>query len=123
MRGRHERHDPGGGGINVARVFVRLGGNARCYYLSGGPTGVALDGLADLHRLVRSRVAINGETRISTSVFERESSREYRFVTTGLAVSPDEWKACKAMLSEAIAEAAGAIVKRRGSTCRSHNGA
>lgn len=101
MRGRHERHDPGGGGINVARVFVRLGGNARCFYLSGGSAGVALDGLLDLHRLVRSRVAIHGETRISTSVYERESCGEYRFVTAGPEVSPDEWKACEALLSEA----------------------
>jgi hypothetical protein len=31
MRTLNERHDPGGGGINVARVFVRLGGDARCY--------------------------------------------------------------------------------------------
>ena len=30
-----------------SRVFVRLGGQARCFYLSGGPTGVALDGLLD----------------------------------------------------------------------------
>ena len=45
MRTRNERYDPGGGGINVARVFCRLGGEVRCVYLSGGPTGVALDGL------------------------------------------------------------------------------
>ena len=101
VRGRNERHDPGGGGINVARVFVRLGGNARCYYLSGGATGAALDGLLDLHQLVRSRVPIRGETRISTSVFESESGREYRFVTSGPTVSEDEWTACEALLAQA----------------------
>jgi 6-phosphofructokinase 2 len=101
VRGRNERHDPGGGGINVARVFVRLGGNARCYYLSGGATGAALDGLLDLHQLVRSRVPIQGETRISTSVFESESGCEYRFVTSGPTVSEDEWTACEALLSQA----------------------
>lgn len=31
MRTHKEQCDPGGGGINVAGVFVRLGGNARCY--------------------------------------------------------------------------------------------
>ena len=55
IRTRREYCNPGGGGINVARVFVRLGGNARCIYLSGGPIGVALDGLIDLHQLVRTR--------------------------------------------------------------------
>ena len=100
-RGRNERHDPGGGGINVARVFVRLGGNARCYYLSGGPTGVALDGLMDLHQLVRSRIRIDGETRISTSIFERSTEREFRFVTSGPEIAAGEWQACLDRLSEA----------------------
>ena len=45
MRTDNEWYAPGGGGINVARVFVRLGGHARSYYLSGGSTGPALDGL------------------------------------------------------------------------------
>lgn len=101
MRGGNERHDPGGGGINIARVFVRLGGNACCYYLSGGATGAALDGLLDLHQLVRRRIPIRGETRVSTSVFERETGREYRFVTLGPEVAADEWKACEARLAEA----------------------
>ena len=101
MRGRDERHAPGGGGINVARVFVRLGGNARCYYHSGGATGVALDGLLDLHQLVRRRVSIKGDTRVSTTVFETSSACEYRFVTDGPEVSPDEWQQCLDLLGQA----------------------
>jgi 6-phosphofructokinase 2 len=101
MRGRSERHDPGGGGINVARVFVRLGGNARCYYLSGGATGAALDGLLDLHQLVRTRITVAGETRVSTSVLERSSGREYRFVTDGPRVTPDEWERALELVAEA----------------------
>ncbi len=101
MRGRDERHAPGGGGINVARVFVRLGGNARCYYLSGGPTGVALDGLLDLHLLVRRKIPIAGETRVSTTVLETETGREYRFVTDGPEVSSGEWQQCLDALAEA----------------------
>lgn len=101
MRGENERHDPGGGGINVARVFVRLGGNARCYYLAGGATGAALDWILDLHQIVQNRISISGETRVSTSVFERESGREYRFVTNGPTVSAAEWQKCEALLSEA----------------------
>jgi len=104
IRGGGERHDPGGGGINVARVFCRLGGNARCYYLAGGAAGAALDWLLDAHQLVRTRIPIAGETRVSTSVFERESGREYRFVTEGPAISPEEWEACEALLAEAECE-------------------
>lgn len=101
MRTSSERYAPGGGGINVARVFVRLGGNARCVYLAGGATGPALDGLVDLHQLVRTRIPIAEATRIATSAFERETGREYRFVPAGPSISESEWQACLDMLSEA----------------------
>lgn len=100
MRGRSERHDPGGGGINVARVFVRLGGNARCIYLAGGATGTALDGLIDLHQLVRTRISIEGETRVSTSVCEASTGRQYRFVTDGPVVRAAEWQRCLDAVAE-----------------------
>lgn len=89
-----ERYAPGGGGINVARVFVRLGGNARCCYLSGGATGPALDGLLDVHQLVRTRIPIAGNTRIAVNTFERDTGKEYRVVPAGPQVSEAEWRAC-----------------------------
>ena len=101
MRTLKEHYDPGGGGINVARVFVRLGGNARCYYLSGGATGHALDGFLDLHQLVRCRIQIAGPTRVSTSILEHESSKEYRFVPPGPTVAPEEWQECLDRIAEA----------------------
>ena len=94
MRTRKEYYSPGGGGINVARVFVRLGGNARCYYLSGGATGAVLDGLLDLHQIVRTCTAIKGHTRVSTAAYELESGKEYRFVPPGPVVAPEEWQEC-----------------------------
>lgn len=101
MRTNNEHYDPGGGGINVARVFVRLGGNAQCFYLSGGATGTALDGLLDLHQLVRRRIGIRGHTRIASAVLEKESGKEYRFVPPGPSVEPEEWQECLARLGEA----------------------
>ena len=101
LRALEERHDPGGGGINVARVFVRLGGNARCHYLSGGPTGVALDALLDLHQLVKARTPIAGDTRIASTVFERATGREYRVVGSGPEIAPAEWQACLDRLARA----------------------
>jgi len=100
MRTAHEYHNPGGGGINVARVFVRLGGNARVHYMSGGATGVALDGLLDRHQLVRAHIPIEGETRVATSVLERESGKEYRFVPPGPVVSEAEWQFALDRLAE-----------------------
>lgn len=101
MRTNKEFYDPGGGGINVARVFVRLGGNARSYYLSGGATGHALDGLLDLHQLARTRIAIQGHTRVSSAVLELESGKEYRFVPPGPTVAPAEWQECLEQLRTA----------------------
>ena len=43
----NERYDPGGGGINVARVVQELGGSALAVYLGGGATGSVLDELLD----------------------------------------------------------------------------
>jgi 6-phosphofructokinase 2 len=90
MRTAHEYHNPGGGGINVARVFCRLGGSAQVHYMSGGATGVALDSLLDRHRLKRVRFPIEGETRVATSILERETGKEYRFVPPGPVVSEEE---------------------------------
>lgn len=107
LRATAERHDPGGGGINVARVFVRLGGNARCHYLAGGATGNALDGLLDLHQLVRVKTTIASETRISTTILERETGvdaehgREFRIVPAGPKIAAPEWEACLDRLGEA----------------------
>lgn len=100
MRAAHEYHNPGGGGINVARVFVRLGGHARCWYMSGGATGIALDGLLDLHQLVRTRLPIAGDTRISAAVLEKETGQEYRFVPPGPTVTEAEWQAALDRLAQ-----------------------
>lgn len=101
LRASHERYDPGGGGINVARVFVRLGGNARVYYFSGGATGVALDGLLDLHQLVRRPIRIAGQTRVSTAVHERSTGQEFRFVPAGPQIAESEWRECLNQLEQA----------------------
>ena len=45
VRTRDERYDPGGGGLNVARVIHELGGEAVAFYMAGGITGQALEGL------------------------------------------------------------------------------
>lgn len=100
IRGRNERHDPGGGGINVARVFQRLGGSVRCFYLAGGATGSTLDKLVDLHDLDRRRIDIAGDTRIATAVREQESGKQYRLVADGPEISAAEWQECLDRLAE-----------------------
>lgn len=100
IRARNEHYDPGGGGINVARVFCRLGGIARCFYLSGGPTGVALDGLLDGLGLLYRPIRIAEPTRVASTVHECETGKEYRFTPEGPAVSQAEWQDCLDCLAE-----------------------
>lgn len=92
IRARQEHYDPGGGGINVARVIARLGGTARAHYLAGGATGTAFDALLDLHQMVRSKISIAGNTRVSTSVYEKATGKEFRFVPQGPTVTSPEWQ-------------------------------
>ena len=94
VRSHEMQSDPGGGGINVSRVIARLGGTARAHYLAGGPTGDVLDGLLDLHLLVRSRIDVARQTRINTTVHEAETGKEFRVLAPGPAVTADEWQDC-----------------------------
>jgi len=88
------RRDPGGGGINVARVVCRLGADATAIYPIGGPAGEMLKRLVD-HECVESLpIAIAGETREDFSVFETETKKQFRFIAPGPKISVAECRAC-----------------------------
>lgn len=88
------RLDPGGGGINVARVLHRLGLDVRAVYPAGGPAGSRLTGLLARENLVSLTIQIAGETRQSFTVTDRADGAEYRFILPGPVLSPAEWQAC-----------------------------
>ncbi|MBB4858494.1 6-phosphofructokinase 2 [Novosphingobium chloroacetimidivorans] len=102
MRTQNEQYAPGGGGINVARVFHRLGGEALSFYLSGGETGPALDGLLADHGLGCCRIPIKGATRIASAVHELDTGKEYRFTPSGPTIEPAEWQACLDAMEAAL---------------------
>jgi len=95
-----ERYDPGGGGINVARVIRELGGSALVIYLSGGTSGLMLDGLVRDSGIESRRIPIMGDTRVSYTVYERSSGLEYRFVAQGPVLEQSEWQASLVALEE-----------------------
>ena len=101
LRSHAEHYAPGGGGINVARVFKRLGGHAECHYLCGGATGIALDALIDGLGIERRPMRIAGSTRIACNVVERATGKEYRFVPEGPHVAEGEWRAGLAQFTAA----------------------
>src|SRR5690606_8546197 len=73
------RQDPGGGGINVARVLTRLGANCSAVYAAGGGRGQLLQQLIEQDGVSGRAVEIAGETRASFTVTERQSGGEFRF--------------------------------------------
>jgi len=88
-----QRYDPGGGGINVARVVAALGGDAVAVYPAGGPFGDMLERILAREGLRAHAFPMAGHTRMSMAVFDRSTGQEYRFVPEGPEVSEAEWQA------------------------------
>ncbi|CAG1005404.1 MAG: 1-phosphofructokinase family hexose kinase [Rhizobiaceae bacterium] len=104
VRTRNERFDPGGGGINVARVIARLGGDVEAVYLAGGEIGALLDRLLADHGIARHRIAIAGQTRVGYIVHEQSTGLEYRFVPEGPHITAADCEACRAALASRQAD-------------------
>jgi 6-phosphofructokinase 2 len=88
------RIDPGGGGINVARVIRRLGGACVAFYAAGGHTGRLLRDLVDAEGVEQRPIEIAGSTREDVTVTDRGDGRQYRFVMAGPVLAEAEWKRC-----------------------------
>jgi 6-phosphofructokinase 2 len=90
LRTRNERIDPGGGGINVARALKALGMPAEAIFLAGGATGAVLDERMERAEIPRRLIPIAGDTRLSHTIHECSTGREYRFVPEGPCVDEIE---------------------------------
>ncbi len=88
MRCSNPIYHPGGGGINVARVAHRLGGTAQAVWLGGGSMGQRLTELLDAEKLPHRQLLTPQETRMSFSVHELQTARDFRFVLPGPAANP-----------------------------------
>lgn len=94
LRCERPHYDPGGGGINVARVVSALGGDAVAVYPAGGPFGDMLVRILEGLGIAQRPVPIAGETRESFTVDEQASGEQYRFVLPGPTLSEAEQQAC-----------------------------
>ena len=86
--------DPGGGGINVARVVCELGGRATAYWTSGGPLGDFLGQLLDQCGVPHQPVPVAGMTRENFIVYEESSTHQYRFGMPGPELTAAEAERC-----------------------------
>jgi 6-phosphofructokinase 2 len=88
------KRDPGGGGINVARVAYRLGADVAAIYPIGGAIGKLLQRLLEREGIASIVTPSHVETRENFTAYEKESGEQYRFVLPGSKLHPAEWEAC-----------------------------
>lgn len=100
----NEHFDPGGGGINVARVLHALGGDTLALVLTGGITGRWCEELLNETGVPWQAIPIRGRNRISLNVQDQESGLEYRFVPEGPVIDVDEWSAALNVLKQTEAD-------------------
>jgi 6-phosphofructokinase 2 len=88
------RRDPGGGGINVARVAFRLGAMATAVFPAGGHVGQLLRRLVDAEGLRTLSIPVDEETRENLTVLETTTGEQFRFILPGPALHEEEWRRC-----------------------------
>ena len=80
-------------------MIRELGGEAVAFYLAGGITGQALEGLIEHSGIAAVRVPIAGLTRVSHTVYETRTGHEFRFTPEGPEVTATECHNCLEVLS------------------------
>jgi len=84
------RAEPGGGGINVARVVHALDGDVTAVFPCGGATGATFEKLLRDEGVPIAPVPIAGAMRESFTVDETGSGQQYRFVLPGPTLAESE---------------------------------
>lgn len=87
------KRDPGGGGINVARVAHRLGSNVVAIFPTGGAIGKLLHRLVEREGIESLITPSHVETRENFTAYEESTGEQYRFVLPGSALHRAEWEA------------------------------
>lgn len=85
------KSDPGGGGVNVARVLRRFGVDVAAAFPIGGFPGRALLALLEAEHVVSRPVEIAGETREDVHIYDQSTGEQFRFVFPGPELSAVEW--------------------------------
>lgn len=94
LRCAQPRRDPGGGGVNVARVVKRLGGDVEAILPVGGFTGELLRRLLEKEGISSCLIKAEADTREDFSVTESSTGSQYRFVLPGEPLRESEWREC-----------------------------
>lgn len=112
LAARDVRHYPGGGGVNVARVVNRFGGEVRALWSCGGSTGELLGQLLDLEDVPHEPIPIRRAVRENLIVADDSSGQQYRFGLPGALLGEAElglWMAHVRDLSPAYWVVSGSL--------------
>lgn len=93
MRCLKTRRDPGGGGINVARVMKRFGAEPLAIFPLGGPSGHMLERLVAAEEVRHQSFMIARDCRANFTANEISTGQQYRFVLPGPTLGEEEWTA------------------------------
>ncbi|KAA2219803.1 1-phosphofructokinase family hexose kinase [Maribacter flavus] len=108
-------YEAGGGGINISRVLLELGGTSLCMYLAGGPTGSHLNNMLVDFGIPQLVVHIEGWVRENFAVTDTSNNEQYRFGMPGPMIKDQEWKKTLEQLEAVLVE--GDILVASGSLC------
>jgi len=87
------KRDPGGGGVNVARVAHRLGADVTAIYPIGGQIGKLLHRLVEREDIASLVTPSHVETRENLTAYDERTGEQYRFVLPGSRLHRAEWEA------------------------------
>ncbi len=88
------RYDPGGGGVNVARIAHVLGGSVFAVFPAGGSHGGHMTRLLSEAGVPFAQIPIRAATRESFTVNETSTGEQYRFVLPGPHLTAREQERC-----------------------------
>ena len=88
------RLDAGGGGINVSKGILKLGGESAAVFPKGGNNGKVLNEILTESGILTSTVDIAGETRENISITETSSNLQYRFTLPGTEITEQQADDC-----------------------------
>lgn len=91
--------EPGGGGVNVARVINRLGGDVTAIFPSGGYTGKFFNHLLENEKVPFVSIQTKNETKENFVIFDQLNNKEYRFGMPSNKLFETEWNECLQTIS------------------------
>ncbi|MFE7064339.1 1-phosphofructokinase family hexose kinase [Sutcliffiella sp. NPDC057660] len=93
-----QRVEPGGKGVNAAKVLSSLGVNVTVTGFVGGTSGSELKRLLSVYPIQQRWKEVAGETRTCLNLIDESQSMETELLEKGLQINQEDWKGFKELL-------------------------